>query len=320
MTQHDLASRRDFLRGVGAAALVAGVGPLGPVCAADEKSAGGGFRVVHLSDIHLMNQRRSPAGLAACLDAVMKLDPEPAFLMTGGDQCDNLRAEDLKGATARLDLFLRIWRDHTNLPTYHCLGNHDPAGWSNKDFPRDHPQFGMKLMIDKLEMQGPYYSFDHGGWHFVVLDNIKLTTPGQFIAEFAAEQLAFLRQDLGRHKSAPTVIVCHVPPISVLEFLGGRAQAGEAAWTLPYTRVSKNPMALLNVLKEGNVKLVLSGHIHHVERIDTHGCTFICGGAVAGNWWQGPLRGCPEGFGILDCRPDGSFEYRYESFGWKASA
>jgi hypothetical protein len=25
----------------------------------------------------------------------------------------------------------------------------------------------------------------------------------------------------------------------------------------------------------------------------------------------------PEGFGVFDCRPDGSFDFRYESFGWK---
>jgi hypothetical protein len=26
----------------------------------------------------------------------------------------------------------------------------------------------------------------------------------------------------------------------------------------------------------------------------------------------------PEGFGIVDCRPDGTFSYRYDDYGWEA--
>ena len=41
-------------------------------------------------------------------------------------------------------------------------------------------------------------------------------------------------------------------------------------------------------------------------------------GAVSGSWWKGPLQGVPEGFGVVDLRPDGTFEHRYEAYGWKA--
>jgi 3',5'-cyclic-AMP phosphodiesterase len=312
-------SRRDFLRGAGGVAVGAGVGPLRAAGAArGDGPAGKALRFVHLSDIHLMKERRAPAGLAACLDSLAKLDPKPAFIVTGGDQCDNLRSLDLRGAEERLDLFVKVWRDHTDLPTYHCLGNHDPAGWGNQDFPRDHPQFGMKLMMDRLGMKDRFYSFSRGGWHFVVLDNIHLTEPGKFVGEFAGEQLDFLRGDLREHQKEPTIVICHVPPISAEELLGGKIKAGKDGWDVPYTRVCKNPADLVGVLAAGNVRFVLSGHIHHVERIETHGQTFICGGAVAGDWWKGPLRGCPAGFGIIDCKPDGTFAYQYQDFGWKA--
>ncbi len=28
--------------------------------------------------------------------------------------------------------------------------------------------------------------------------------------------------------------------------------------------------------------------------------------------------GTPEGFGVFDLRPDGGFDYRYETYGWRA--
>jgi 3',5'-cyclic AMP phosphodiesterase CpdA len=277
------------------------------------------LRFVHLPDIHLMMRRNSDAGLAACLDYIGKLNPKPDFIMTGGDQCDNLRAEDKGGAKARLDLFRRIWSDHTDLPTYHCLGNHDPFGWTNRAVSRDDPQYGKQLMMDAFEMKQSYYGFDRGGWRFIVLDNVQQTTTG-FRGEFPETQLEFVRSELRAHSGKPTIVICHVPPISAEEFLGGKIQAGENGWTVGYSRVTANPAELVAALDGSSVKCVLSGHIHHVEHIETHGQTFICGGAVSGNWWQGPLRGCPEGFGIVDCSPDGTFHYKYQDFGWKAAA
>ena len=109
-----------------------------------------------------------------------------------------------------------------------------------------------------------------------------------------------------------------MPLISAEEFLGGKIKAAEGGWEIPYGRVCKNPAALVKVLQEGNVKLVRSGHIHHVERIETHGQSFICGGAVAGDWWKGSLPGCPEGFGVIDCHADGTFHYQYQDFGGQA--
>ncbi|URD48551.1 metallophosphoesterase [Chroococcidiopsis sp. CCNUC1] len=188
------------------------------------KSATQPFRFVFLSDIHLRKDLRSPQGMAAALDAVERLSPKPAFIVTGGDLCHDLRSQGLKEANETANLFVKIWQEHTKLPTYHSLGNHDPAGWSSETFPQKHPQFGMKLLMDKLGMKSLSYSFNHNNWHFVVLDNIHLTAPGEFVGEFTEKQLAFLRQDLTQHAKQPTMIFCHVPPVTATEFLGGRAE------------------------------------------------------------------------------------------------
>lgn len=66
-------------------------------------------------------------------------------------------------------------------------------------------------------MPGTYYSFDHGGWHFVVLDYLKQEAPGRFSPELDGQQLDWLRQDLQRAGSKPTILVDHAPLLSALE-------------------------------------------------------------------------------------------------------
>jgi hypothetical protein len=74
----------------------------------------------------------------------------------------------------------------------------------------------------------------------------------------------------------------------------------------------------------GKVRLCLSGHMHLLDRVEVDGVTFVCGGAVSGGWWRGPhepketAARCPNGYGLVTLRPDGSFTHEYRDFGWKA--
>ena len=54
-----------------------------------------------------------------------------------------------------------------------CLGNHDV--WDGAAEPTDAvpaTKKGFSLMTGVLGMPAPYYSFDHGGWHFVSLNSM----------------------------------------------------------------------------------------------------------------------------------------------------
>lgn len=54
----------------------------------------------------------------------------------------------------------------------------------------------------------PYYSFDYGSLHFVVLDNSRWTT----VEEFPEEQIAWLANDLAIHRDARyTFVLFHIP-------------------------------------------------------------------------------------------------------------
>ena len=54
--------------------------------------------------------------------------------------------------------FLRIWESFPG-PRYHTLGNHEIDGGCSWD-----------QVLAFWKMRQRYYSFDHGGWHFLVLD------------------------------------------------------------------------------------------------------------------------------------------------------
>src|SRR5262245_23463423 len=79
-------SRRQFLVG-GMAAAGALLLPSRQLWCAPEKHVEppGGFRFVHLTDIHVQPERRADEGFAKCIDAVESLNPKPDFILAGGD-------------------------------------------------------------------------------------------------------------------------------------------------------------------------------------------------------------------------------------------
>ena len=72
--------------------------------------------------------------------------------------------------------------------------------------------------------------------------------------------------------------------------------------------------------RHANVKLCLSGHLHLTERIEYAGVTYVCGGAVSGNWWKGDHHGTEEGYAIVDLYDDGSFDWQYIDYNWTPPA
>ena len=102
------------------------------------------------------------------------------FIVQLGDFC--------RPIPANLD-FLAIWKQFAG-PGYHVLGNHDTDGG-----------FAREQTLEFWGSRKKYYSFDTGGFHFIVLDGNdvkkKNRAPGypRFIG---VEQLDWLRADLER--------------------------------------------------------------------------------------------------------------------------
>src|SRR5690606_39810408 len=104
--------------------------------------------------------------------------------------------------------------DKLKLP-YHCtIGNHDVLGLSSRrKVEVTDPDLGKKMFMDRLGMEKSYYSFDHKGWHFVILDSIfqiDTDTGPSYEARIGEEQLEWLRHDLGQAGDAPKIGRAHV--------------------------------------------------------------------------------------------------------------
>jgi predicted MPP superfamily phosphohydrolase len=212
-------NRRDFLRSSAAAGLaLAGGATLtfaaGPTTAPTTSGTGRPLRVGFITDLHhALFGRDQVFRLRAFIDRALATPTD--FILQGGDFCYPA------GCPAVLAEWNRCPGDK-----FHVLGNHDMDKCD-------------KATIMKLwGMPAPYYSFDRGGFHFVVLDrnNIrhvaKSTTkpvpPAEFVGynkgnwyRAAANdisccddaQLAWLADDL-RRTDRPTVIWAHQPLVA----------------------------------------------------------------------------------------------------------
>ena len=188
------------------------------------------------------------------------------------------------------------------IPWYNVIGNHDV----NREAKQDH------LSDETFErIYGPpYYSFDYGKVHFIVLDNV-LWTAGRYVGGLGEKQLAFVKSDL-QHvpKDRLVVLMMHIP-------LTGTTDRQEL-----YRLIEKRPYTLS-----------LSGHTHTQEhhfigkndgwkgaRPHHH----IVNVTVSGSWWKGAkdelniphtmMRdGAPNGYSTI------TFDGHNATFDFKAS-
>jgi Icc protein len=314
-------SRRHFLRQLLAAGALALPGTGSLLAQNGTPSRPESFRFAFLTDLHLMQEKnlRSAEGIAACLAAVEKLNPRPDFILVGGDLVNSSRELTIPQATTELDYFLEIWKGGTSLPAYWTFGNHDLVGTSNPVTSPDDKDYGKGLFRNRFQLPRLFYSFDCKGWHFIVLDDIALQPDHNYFGKLFDDELAFLKADLNAHRSQPTIVCTHIPVASNLPMgLSFLRQAGALHRPAPKSLVCTNGEAVLDDVPGHNIRAVLAGHLHFHEHIDLKNVQIINSGAVCGNYWKGPMYGCPEGFGVVDLGADGSVKFDYRTYGWKA--
>jgi len=273
--------------------------------------AANSFRFVFMTDIHVRPELEADAGYRSAIQKVNELKPE--FVITGGDLVSDALAQPYGRAAQLYDLFIEISRDF-DMPVYHTLGNHEIFGLYEKSgVEPDHPQYGKALYQQAMGIERTYYSFDHKGWHFVILDAVGMTAERSYIGEVDSVQLDWLERDLaGLAPGTPVAAVLHIPLVSVYE----QMKHGATAAFRP-SGVVTNSLQVLDILQRADLKLVLQGHLHIVEEIIYGDVHYITGGAVSGAWWRGDRDGFPEGFVVVDV--DGErFDWSYQTFGWVA--
>jgi Icc protein len=315
-------SRVDRRQFMGVVAAASAVGTLtGRSSAQTTLPAKAGFRFAHFTDIHVFAERRAPEGFTAALKHVHSPEQAAQMIVTGGDLVFDSSETSLGVARDRWDLFLRIMKEHCTLPVHHCLGNHDVWGWCHSKCGSNgsESEFGTGLAKAQLKLNRDFQSFDAGGWHFILLNSIEPDPSNEcgYLARIGAEQLAWLEKDLAA-TTLPTVVVSHAPIMSISAGLSGKSLATSA-------NVQQINGGLLHLdgpilhqafRKSGRVKLVLSGHMHQIDRCEAHGITYCCDGAVCGGWWKIDAAHASPSYALIDLFPDGSFHHRMVDFGW----
>ncbi|MFW5966100.1 MAG: metallophosphoesterase family protein [Persicimonas sp.] len=164
----------------------------------------------------------------------------------GGDYIDPEDDTDPDSAVEDLRYIERIFAT-LEAPYYHVLGNHDLDVFDKKKF------------VEETVMERPHYSFDHGGFHFVVLD--ANYTRADDDAEYDGNgydwgetwinptQLAWLEEDL-RDADLPTLVFSH----QCLSATG-----------VPYVNNAPSVRRVLEA--SGKVVGVFNGHAHRNDRM-----------------------------------------------------
>jgi len=278
------------------------------------------LRFAHLTDIHIQPERQAAAGLAACVHHVQADPDKVELVITGGDLVMDSFDAGFDRTKQQWDLYTGVLRSECGVPVRHCLGNHDIWGWNKKKSQTtgEEPRWGKAWATQLLELPKPYYSFDQAGWHFIVLDSVFPDGDG-YIGRLDEAQVAWLESDLTANAGKPTVVVSHIPIVTVCAMMHD-GKSAKGAHSLGHGSMHADAGALHGLfVKHGGVKLCLSGHIHLNDRAEYEGVTYICDGAVSGAWWKGKEDRCDEGYGVVDLFEDGAFEHRYVKYGWKAA-
>jgi predicted phosphodiesterase len=164
-----------------------------------------------------------PGLFGKALEEVESLKPD--FVLTVGDM--------IEGYTEDTTILNREWKEfdsimsYLTMPVYYTPGNHDIT---------------TDGMLDHYTRHAgqPYYSFDHRGIHFIILDNSRYTTTD----EFSEEQLNWLIEDLQKSNEALfTMAFFHKP-----------------FWN--ETVVEGKPDTLHTLFVNNGVDAVFSGHYH----------------------------------------------------------
>jgi 3',5'-cyclic AMP phosphodiesterase CpdA len=276
------------------------------------------FRLIHMTDIHVQPERQAERGAAQAWARAQELKPD--LVITGGDTVMDVFDAKRDRAKVMRGCYESMMKD-VSAPVLHTTGNHDILGWnrSRTDVPLDAADWGKKWACETFAQPRTWFSSDRGGWRFILLDSVQPDGNG-YKGFLDPEQRAWFEAELAKTPAGmPVCVVSHIPIIAVTAITYGKPPARGKDTILSGGEMHTDCAELHEVMRaSGKVRLCLSGHIHLRDRCETDGITYINDGAVSGSWWKGALEGVPEGFGVIDLRPDGTFDHRYETYGWTA--
>jgi len=189
----------------------------------------------------------------------------PAFVMGTGDYIEG--SGDPEAARRQFDGFFRglaPLQGEGAVPVALAPGNHDIRGSR-----RNLEQFSRLL-------DGPYYSFDRAGCHFVILNTEEPGLEGRI----AGLQLVWLKQDLKANAGKLTFVTLHQPLFPVDGHRGSSLD-----------RYERERNALHRLFVQAKVACVFAGHEHLYNRQERDGVEYIITGGAGAPLYATPDKG-----------------------------
>jgi outer membrane protein assembly factor BamB len=167
---------------------------------------GSKMQFVQVTDVHA-SKAKDAVSISQDMEEINRLNGAIEFVVATGDLTNNATPPEFESYVAGMNVSKR--------PVRHVIGNHDVDG----------KQTPYKTLIYERYCGPPYYAFEVGNTHFVVLDSINWT----------AQQQDWLKWHLGTiPPERPIVVFQHYPP----------------------------KKELLDYLAQYNCKGIFSGHVH----------------------------------------------------------
>jgi hypothetical protein len=194
--------------------------------------------------------------------------------------------------------------DRFDCPWLLAVGDHDvvPPDYRPLSGDRSREQWFMDLIQGtSLPLEGkPYYSYDHQGYHFIVLYSLEMlhTDPrwgSIFLNKISREQLAWLKEDLhnSRRSKGVVVLVHH-----------------------PHWYVWQNWQPVHELLKAYKTRAVIAGHYHYDQDeglID--GIRYLVMGSSGGVIKETDIHSGTQEIGLLQIDPHGITEMKLFEIG-----
>lgn len=292
---------------------VSGILVAQPTKAVQPESDATSFSFVFMTDIHIQPRQNAVEGFEQAISLANSLHPD--FVITGGDLVMDALAQPFEIADSLFRLYVKTSK-RFKVPVYNTIGNHEHFGvYKESKVSTTHPEYGSKMFERYLGK--PYYSFNHKGWHFIILNSVAITSQRRYIGLIDKQQMEWIEHDLANiAPTTPIIVSSHIPLISLwTPVFEGNMKVNDSS------TVVTNAQEVLKLFSGYNLRLVLQGHQHFYEDItyqfDGQSLRFITAGAVCASWWNGPERGLQEGFLKIDIKGS-DIETRYIDYQWDA--
>jgi len=182
-------------------------------CDSNDSYPQGDFYAVIVSDTHISRDESKIERLNKLSEMINKgVLPNVEFVVNTGDVVSRVYGDYRDGDPDSSDNRLRRAVGSFSLlrvPWYFAMGNHDykigPDRDSDTYFPQDEIEM-MEVLWKRETGFQPYYSFDHKGWRYIVLNSMR----GRYLhRHFDDDQMNWLNSQVSDEK--PVILFFHHP-------------------------------------------------------------------------------------------------------------